>query len=242
MGWDGILGMPRGDGLTDGFDTIQGVRTYDGAIGSWTTPDAFSGTVEDPMSQKGYIWNRNDPATYSDPSGYSPLVWIDPLLWLWETRLPTSPYDHGDSYYLENTVVLFSTQDPEYDKSAGTYLGVHENEVTLDLPPMRGWNENSYMSRNMFELSYAMSFRKPIRDSWVNPNGSLRTGGKFLEAERGLLEQHGWTYDPKTTFWSPPQIQMDIVGFENGSESGGEEDDSSGGTIFLGGYDNEHPL
>ena len=27
---------------------------------------------------------------------------------------------------------------------------------------------------------------------------------KFTDAERDLLRNHGWTYDPKTTLWSPP--------------------------------------
>ena len=36
----------------------------------WTTPDAFAGSVGDPMSMKPYMWNRNDPYQYNDPSGY----------------------------------------------------------------------------------------------------------------------------------------------------------------------------
>ncbi len=70
MGSNGVLGMPHGDGFTDGFNTIQGVRSFDGQIGSWTTPDAYSGEVNDPMSQKSYVWNRGNSVSYSDPSGY----------------------------------------------------------------------------------------------------------------------------------------------------------------------------
>ena len=66
----------------DGFDmagvTIQGVRVYDSASGTWTTPDAYEGNVHDPMSQKAFMWNRNNPYAYSDPSGYeSQKGWYD---------------------------------------------------------------------------------------------------------------------------------------------------------------------
>jgi hypothetical protein len=70
LGSNGVLGMPHGDGFTDGFNTIQGARSYDGESGAWTTPDAYAGEVDDPMSQKNYIWNRNNSMAYSDPSGY----------------------------------------------------------------------------------------------------------------------------------------------------------------------------
>ena len=73
MGSGGVLGMPRTDGLTDGFDTIQGVRAYDNTSGSWTTPDAYAGDVHDPISQKSFLWNGNDPVTYADPTGYDPV-------------------------------------------------------------------------------------------------------------------------------------------------------------------------
>jgi hypothetical protein len=45
----------------------------------------------------------------------------------------------------------------------------------------------------------------PIRDSVVNPvTGALENNAGFLRAERYLLQDRGWTYDPKTTLWSPP--------------------------------------
>jgi hypothetical protein len=58
----------------EGFDwsgvTIQGARVVDSSTGQWTTPDAYAGDVHDPMSQKPYMWDRNNPYEYSDPSGY----------------------------------------------------------------------------------------------------------------------------------------------------------------------------
>jgi YD repeat-containing protein len=70
VGSGGTIGMPRPDGITDGFDTIQSVRDYDSMSGQWTTPDAYLGTLGDPASQKSYLWNNNDPVDNSDPSGY----------------------------------------------------------------------------------------------------------------------------------------------------------------------------
>ena len=62
--------MPREDGYQFGVATIQGVRAFDPSIGQWATPDAYQGNVHDPMSQRSYMWNDNNPIEYSDPSGY----------------------------------------------------------------------------------------------------------------------------------------------------------------------------
>lgn len=56
--------------VTDTVNTIQGVRSYDPAMGAWTTPDAYAGDASDPMSRKSYMWNRNNAFAYSDPTGY----------------------------------------------------------------------------------------------------------------------------------------------------------------------------
>jgi len=66
----GIISSARPDGISDGLNTFQGVRTYDPQLGSWTSPDAYAGEVHDPMSQKAYMWNRNNSFDYMDPTGY----------------------------------------------------------------------------------------------------------------------------------------------------------------------------
>ncbi len=70
VGRGALLTIPRGDGISDGYNAIQGVRSFDTQAGVWSTPDAYRGDVHDPMSQKPYMWNRNNPYVYSDPSGY----------------------------------------------------------------------------------------------------------------------------------------------------------------------------
>jgi hypothetical protein len=60
------------DGFETTFGTIQGTRISDPNTGTWSTPDAYAGDVHDPMSQRRFMWNRNNPYVYSDPSGYAP--------------------------------------------------------------------------------------------------------------------------------------------------------------------------
>jgi YD repeat-containing protein len=66
-------GKLTADGWSLDYETWQGVRTFDPAVGQWNTPDAYAGEAHDPMSQKPFMWNRNDPYQYSDPSGLVPL-------------------------------------------------------------------------------------------------------------------------------------------------------------------------
>ena len=72
-------GKLTADGWTLDYETWQGVRTFDPAIGQWNTPDAYAGEVHDPSSQKPFMWNRNNPYAYADPSGYT-WEFIDPGL------------------------------------------------------------------------------------------------------------------------------------------------------------------
>jgi hypothetical protein len=62
----------RTDGYTFGDFTVQGPRAYDPATQQWTTPDAYAGDVNDPMSQKPYTWNKNNPIAHTDESGMDP--------------------------------------------------------------------------------------------------------------------------------------------------------------------------
>jgi hypothetical protein len=71
VGQGALVGMYRPDGISDGANTIQGVRTTDSSSGTWTTPDVFAGILADPTSQKSYMWAGNNPVAYQDPSGYA---------------------------------------------------------------------------------------------------------------------------------------------------------------------------
>ncbi len=72
----GNLEYTRLEGFAYNGLTFQGVRAVDDASGHWTTPDAYAGDVHDPMSQKAFMWDRNNPYAYSDPSGFVPQRFI----------------------------------------------------------------------------------------------------------------------------------------------------------------------
>jgi RHS repeat-associated protein len=73
---------------------INGVRAFDPALGSWTSPDAFEGDIHDPASQQKYMWNRGNPVDYSDPSGFEPFS-----LWDLVFRI-THPWNSGEALKL----------------------------------------------------------------------------------------------------------------------------------------------
>lgn len=65
-----IFPMPRADGYSMVGGLVQGVRSFDPTSGQWLTPDAYAGDAEDPMSQKPFMWNGNNPLEWADPTGY----------------------------------------------------------------------------------------------------------------------------------------------------------------------------
>jgi len=67
-----------------------------------------------------------------------------------------------------------------------------------------GWptklpNWKAEWAENAGRLRAAMRQGSPIRD--MSPGDR---GGIFLNAERALLRDRGWTFDPRTNFWIPP--------------------------------------
>jgi YD repeat-containing protein len=81
---------PGSDGYFDGDSVIQGVRAYDPQLGAWTAPDAYAGDVHDPMSQKPYMWNRNNSYDYGDPTGYDTVYMYSRPIDLHGIRTPFS--------------------------------------------------------------------------------------------------------------------------------------------------------
>jgi len=73
--------------------------------------------------------------------------------------------------------------------------GWRPGDRTLNLPPLppgpERWNQNAKA------LQDAINEGKPIRD--VSP----AKGGGFLDRERQLLRDNGWTFDPNTNLWQP---------------------------------------
>lgn len=61
--------------------------------------------------------------------------------------------------------------------------------------PSANWKRNSGVLRE------EMRRGRPIRDASPNDNDSI-----FLNAERALLKERGWTFDRSTNFWMPPGL------------------------------------
>ncbi len=68
----------------------------------------------------------------------------------------------------------------------------------LDRLPYRG-NFRENWKQNTGVLRQEMAKRNPIRDT--SPGDNV---GHFLNAERNLLRDRGWTFDPNTNYWKPP--------------------------------------
>ena len=60
--------------------------------------------------------------------------------------------------------------------------------------PKANWKQNSGVLRQ------EMSKGRPIRDA--SPGD---TAGQFLNAERNLLKDRGWTFDSQTNYWMSPK-------------------------------------
>ncbi|GAA4355277.1 hypothetical protein GCM10023165_47250 [Variovorax defluvii] len=69
----------------------------------------------------------------------------------------------------------------------------------LDRLPSLG-NPKANWQQNAGVLREEMRRGLPIRDA--SPGD---TAGQFLNAERNLLRDRGWTFDSKTSFWTPPK-------------------------------------
>jgi hypothetical protein len=69
------------------------------------------------------------------------------------------------------------------------------------------WKGNAKLTwaENSSRLRSEMGLGQPIHETYVTADGSLIPTKGFLNAERNLLTEHGWTYHPDTRSWWPPQ-------------------------------------
>jgi hypothetical protein len=89
------------------------------------------------------------------------------------------------------------------DLTADGAIGPGERTLLDQLPDLgsakANWGQNSGVLRG--EMGRGL----PIRDASVDPaTGELINNTGFLQAERYLLQDRGWSFDPKTTLWLPP--------------------------------------
>ena|GEM_PF-6140767 len=110
----------------------------------------------------------------------------------------TQPYGATTGGPRGQTTVIGKVKDLEN-------LRPGENTLLKHLPnqgnPRANWAQNSGVLRR------EMAKGRQIRDASVDPlTGELIDyPGSFLNAERNLLRDRGWTYDAATNLWSPPR-------------------------------------
>jgi hypothetical protein len=89
------------------------------------------------------------------------------------------------------------------DVTATTETGWQNGDYFLNLPnqgsPAANWAQNSSALRS------AMGEGNPIFDSYIDSSTGQQIETKgFLNAERNLLENHGWTFNSQTGAYHPP--------------------------------------
>jgi len=155
------------ESITDDYQTIQGVRTLENGAQQWSSPDAFAGKVGDPMSQKPYMWNRNNPYSYSDPSGYDVIVMVDPN--------SVQPFGHSSMViYNPHTMVGF-----RYDfgpKQVGSVAGAPAKVSIEEIPDVRklgAYNQYTYH----FDSTAAQD--TVMRTFWHALDAAAKAGSKY---------------------------------------------------------------
>ena len=116
------------DGWTPDNNTWQGVRTYDASVGQWTTPDAYAGDVRDPMSQKPFMWNKNNPYEFADPSGYDVIIMVD--------KNSARPFGHI-SMVVYNPQTMTGTFDQSGPEKVGSVIGAKEVITSTHISDVR---------------------------------------------------------------------------------------------------------
>jgi RHS repeat-associated protein len=86
----------------------------------------------------------------------------------------------------------------------GSYTLRPGERTLLNQLPNQGSPRLNYVQNDRV-LRIEMGRGVPIRDVSVDPvTGALRNNTGFLRAERNILTNHGWVFDPKSGYWYPP--------------------------------------
>ena len=133
----------------------------------WTTPDAYAGDVHDPMSQKPYMWNGNNPVQYSDPSGYE----------------ANGPGLQGAAYDCKCT---FTSDSLKLEVNLAAFIVPGGDEVQAGRVAVAGATE-FLAKRGITELSGPSANQMARAAEAVTQKGGL---GKFIASQVKALDQH----------------------------------------------------
>ncbi|MDP9024264.1 MAG: hypothetical protein M3N13_02665, partial [Candidatus Eremiobacteraeota bacterium] len=187
-------GKLTSDGWTLDNDTWQGVRTYDGSVGQWNTPDAYAGDVHDPMSQKPFMWNNNNPYAYSDPSGFIIEFHGDHAAQRYNDAI-----DYFASHHADEAVDLLTRlrDDPNHTFIVSVTSNGARDGMNADIAGIRGgspainWDSRAGLSVERGVQSPAMGLVHEAAHAWriaIDRHG-YEAARNFFDSEYGDREE-----------------------------------------------------
>jgi RHS repeat-associated protein len=185
-------------------------------------PQSGRFTQEDPIGLAGglnaYGFGAGDPVNYSDPFGLciEDGCVAEGAIVVAAAEVVAPGLTHLVGAAITSELATLSLRAAALVADAGTTVigkigAIHlkVGETVLQLPDQGGIQAN--WKQNSSKLREAIREKGAIRDAHVNPDGTLASDRKpngsasFLTAERDLLRNQGYIYNPKTQRWTPPQ-------------------------------------
>ena len=204
-------------------------RYYEPIAGRFLSVDPVTTDAKTGEHFNRYVYAENNPYKYADPDGQLPILLVPLALKALDAAMTAADlytaaqtggagavgrvaleslagnalpggkilgrlvHGVGDAAKgaAETTTVIGRVKDLQK-------LGPGEKSLLDRLPnlgnPKATWQQNAGVLREEMRLG------KSIRDA-----SPLDVDGPFLNAERNLLLDRGWTFDRSTTFWMPPK-------------------------------------
>lgn len=200
--------MKRSDGYSMIGGIVQGARTYDPISGQWLTPDAYAGDVRDPMSQKPFMWNNNNPVAWNDPSGYLPED---------EEELETAR--PGPNYQMQEYNNARTQIDKEYPGGESRAVRISRNAESHMFRNSAGHVDNSPTNRALIEntANNPANLRGPDSEGNDWYSMQLKSGAQaWAEVRNGKITNGGINpananrdYNPVTGLNKPAKTQQE---------------------------------
>jgi len=143
------------------------------------------------MSQKPYVWNRNDPYSNSDPSGYDPVVIEDPKAANFLGHLRLAIIDH------QTGLGLLYTQGPEHSNMPSDKELIQVQVITMErlraMAKQNGWWLATVTTSSAEDL--AMNDRASLllsKNATGNVNYNVLTNNCDQFVQQVLMQADPW--------------------------------------------------